>query len=70
MRDALKVDKKLNHLWLGGNNIGVEGAKHVADALKVNKTLGSNKIGDQGAEQLVDALEYNSTIGKYWPLLE
>ena len=54
-------------LYLGFNNIGVEGAKHLADALKVNKTLEKidlrwNNISDEGLKHLADALKDNDTL--------
>jgi hypothetical protein len=52
---------------IGLNDIGVEAASEIADALKLNKAvtiiaLGWNQIGDDGASALVDALKVNSSV--------
>ncbi len=49
------------------SNIGEEGAKRLADMLKVNSSLkklrlGLNEIGDAGAESLSDVLKVNQTL--------
>ena len=48
-------------IYLNNNNIGAEGAKHVAEALKVNTSLngliGGNNIRDKGAKHVADALK-------------
>ena len=46
------------------NNIGAEGAKAIAEALKVNPVLnnldlGYNSIGDDGAKAIAEALKVN-----------
>ena len=48
-------------------NIGAEGAKYIAEALKVNKTLTSvdlslNYIDDEGGKAIADALDANKTL--------
>jgi len=50
-----------------GNGIEDEGAKYIADALKVNQTLTEidlygNKIGDGDVKHLAEALEVNKTL--------
>ncbi len=54
-------------IYLGSNKIGDEGAKDLAEALKVNTSLemidlGSNKIGDEGAKDLAEALKVNTSL--------
>jgi len=49
------------------NQIGVEGAKALAEALETNKTVTSislthNQIGDEGAKALAEALKANETV--------
>jgi Ran GTPase-activating protein (RanGAP) involved in mRNA processing and transport len=49
---------------LNGNNIGDEGARYIADALKVNSSLHDidlkhNNIGDEGAQAIAEALKVN-----------
>jgi Ran GTPase-activating protein (RanGAP) involved in mRNA processing and transport len=62
-----KLTKLLNNLGksttlnLGGNDIGKEGAKLIAEALKINTTLttlnlGGNEIGKPGAKLIAEAL--------------
>ena len=51
-------------LYMSNNNIGVEGAKAIAEALKVNKSitelyLWNNNIGDEGAKAIAEALKVN-----------
>ena len=51
----------------GNNNIGIDGARCIADALKENNTLkvlalGSNNIGDEGARFIADMLAVNKTL--------
>lgn len=48
-------------------NLGVDGAAMIVDALKRNKTvkhllLGTNAIGDEGAKILSDAIQYNTSL--------
>ena len=57
----------LTELNLIAYNIGDNGAKHIADALKCNTTLqnlylGSNNIGNNGAKHIADALKDNTTL--------
>ncbi len=54
-------------LDLEHNQIGGEGAKEIADALKNNQSLtdlvlGHNKIGDKGAKEIADALKKNKSL--------
>ena len=55
-------------LGLGDNNIGVEGAKAIAEALKVNAVLTklsllNNNLGDAGEKAVRDAVKDRSG---YW----
>lgn len=52
---------KLTSLNLSGNFIGDQGAKHLADALRINRTLlvlglSHNSIGDTGAKHLAEVI--------------
>jgi len=65
----LKDCERTNLLFidLTGSEIGDEGAKAVAEALRVNKSimvigLMRNRIGDEGAKALVEALRVNFTV--------
>jgi hypothetical protein len=54
-------------IGLRGLRIGAEGAKAVAEALKVNSTLQTidldyNGIGDEGAKAAAEAIKVNSTL--------
>jgi len=55
---------------LESNKIRPEGAKHLAEALKVNKALTkislsfNNRIGPEGAKHLAEALKVNTTLTK------
>eukprot|EP00900_Chrysochromulina_parva_P017837 jgi/Chrpa1/26054/Chrysochromulina_OHIO_Genome00027997-RA len=56
-------------LFLGDNNIGVEGAKAIAEALKVNAVMTSlglefNNIGPEGAIAIAEALKVNAVLTK------
>jgi len=49
------------------NNIGDEGAEHMADLLRVNTGiqvlyLQQNNIGDEGVGHLAEALKVNATL--------
>ena len=51
------------------NNIGAEGAKYVAEALKVNTSLteihwGGNNIGAEGAKYVAEAWKVNTSLRK------
>jgi Ran GTPase-activating protein (RanGAP) involved in mRNA processing and transport len=51
------------------NNIGAEGAKALAGALKLNSALqtinlGCNRIGDEGANAIAEAIKVNSALQK------
>jgi hypothetical protein len=51
----------MTSLYLGSNQIGAEGAKELAAAVKHSATmtrlyLGGNQIGDEGAKDLADAV--------------
>ena len=67
-KDILKLkSNSLEKIYLGNNEIGDEEAKHLAEALKVNKSLKeidlwSNKIGDEGAKHLAEALKVNTSL--------
>ena len=50
-------------------NIGAEGARHLAEALKVNKRLEfidlyNSNIGAEGAKALAEALKVNTSLEK------
>ena len=56
-------------IYLQHNNIGAEGAKYVAEALKVNTSLTKidlrwNNIGDEGAKYVAEALKVNTSLTK------
>ena len=58
---------KLVRLDLSCNIIGDDGAKQIADALKVNLSLeklvlSQNNIGDDGAKQFADAVKVNQSL--------
>ena len=60
-------DYLLTTLNLNYYNLGIDGAKTMVEALKVNSTLTSlnlylNNIGVKGAEKLAEALEVNNTL--------
>ena len=65
---VLKQSTVLHFLRLPGNNLTLaDGTKHVANALKVNKTLKHlflhyNYIGDGGAKLIADALIENESL--------
>jgi proline dehydrogenase len=57
----------LQKICLNRNNIGDEGAKYLADAIKLNSMLlkvdlWNNNIGDEGVKYLEDAIKLNSMI--------
>ncbi|MDA9573927.1 hypothetical protein N9R48_03285 [Rickettsiales bacterium] len=59
----------LTSINLDSNQIGVEGAKAIADALKKNKTvtkldLRANLLGAKGAKAIAEALKKNKTVTK------
>ena len=69
--NALATNQTLKKLTLDSNKIwnkvGGEGAKHLAEALKVNTTLkeielSTNQIGDDGAQHLSEALLVNTSL--------
>ena len=54
-------------LYLGSNDIGADGVRHIADVLKINSALRelnlrSNNIGDGGAGHIADVLKINSAL--------
>lgn len=62
LAEALKTNRKLKHVMLGGNRIGNEGAKMLADVFAANTdiriselNLGFNQIGKECAKALQDA---------------
>jgi len=66
LRKTMKCPQ-LEKLSLMINNIGDDGAKVIADALKVNHTLETlnlwyNNIGDDGAKKIADALIFNRNL--------
>ena len=65
--ESLSNNRTVRILVLRSNNIGAEGAKHLANALKVNQSLQriglrNNRIGDEGAKSLADALMVNKSL--------
>ena len=61
----IPVTVVLTTLYLNGNSIGNEGAKAIAEALKVNATLTklelwANRIGHDGAKAIAEALKFNA----------
>ena len=61
------MNTSLTEIHLGENNIGAEGAKYVAEALKVNTSLteinlASNKIGDEGKHSLREAWKHSDGL--------
>ena len=59
----------MTNLRLGGNSIGEDGAKAIAEALKVNPvltTLGlsENRIRAEGAKAIAEALKVNAVLTK------
>jgi hypothetical protein len=69
IEQALKrsEDEKEGRLDLYNQRIGDNGAKYLADVLKINTSitsidLWSNNIGDDGAKYLADALKTNTSI--------
>eukprot|EP00808_Paulinella_micropora_P011626 g65224.t1 len=65
----LKENKnsKLSNLDISLNNIGPQGAKHIAEAIQENKTvielrMEVNKIGPAGAEAIANMLKVNLTL--------
>ena len=64
LRDGL-----LTQIHLYNQCIGVEGAKAIGEALKVNASLteiylSTNDIGDEGAKELAEALKVNTSLTK------
>jgi len=65
--NALAQNRTLRVLSLGSNQIACEGAKRLADSIKVNQSLqeihlGDNNMGDDGAKSFADALKVNTTL--------
>ena len=60
-------DPMLTFLDLDGKNVGASGAKALAKALSINKTLqtlilSNNQLGDDGAKEISKALPTNTTL--------
>eukprot|EP00808_Paulinella_micropora_P024065 g55965.t1 len=60
-------NSKLSNLDISLNNIGPQGAKHIAEAIQENKTvielrMEVNKIGPAGAEAIANMLKVNLTL--------
>jgi Ran GTPase-activating protein (RanGAP) involved in mRNA processing and transport len=73
----LRLMAVLTSLDLNSNNIGDEGAKAIAEALKrlmavlTSLDLNSNNIGDEGAKAIAEALKVNAVFrGFFWLRLE
>ena len=64
-------NEESQELYLDDNNISDEGAKALAEALKVNTALQGlildrNNISDEGAEALAEALKVNTALQHLW----
>ena len=60
----MAASRSLTYLSLFGNNIGDEGAKELAEAIRASGSMATldlsvNKIGDEGAKALAAALRVN-----------
>jgi len=70
--NAIAKNTTLKVLWLSDNNINLQGARHLANALKQNNTplkdldLAGNNIGDGGAEYIAEMLAVNKTLQKIY----
>ena len=67
---ALKGNRSLKLLDIGGNNIGPNGILAVMSALKGNETLktlelGYNPLGPDGAKHLADVVKYDLKVGSW-----
>eukprot|EP00943_MAST-04B_sp_MAST-4B-sp1_P003124 g3124.t1 len=74
LAEALKVNTSLKEISLSSNNIGAEGGKELAEALKelaealkVNTSLEkidlrNNTIGDEGAKYVAEALKVTTSL--------
>jgi Ran GTPase-activating protein (RanGAP) involved in mRNA processing and transport len=63
----LKMNISLESIDLCENDIGVDGARNIAEALELNSSLQNiyldfNNIGDEGAEMIAEALKENSSL--------
>jgi hypothetical protein len=66
---ALQTNTTLAQLDLGGNKLGAESGKAMAEALKTNTALTQlgltrNKLGDAGGCALAVALQTNTTLAQ------
>lgn len=73
MAEALKGDKRLAILDVGGNNIGPDGIAALGSALSGHKALktlelGYNPIGEVGARSLANILKYELAVSPAAPL--
>ena len=67
----LRRTRSLTELWLGGCNIGEDGACQLAEALKINSTLRElqlwdNQLGERGAKALVESLAHITSVKELW----
>jgi len=58
---------RVTELNLGGNGLGAEGGKAIAEALKVNTSittinLQGNKLGAEGGKAIAEGLKINTSI--------
>jgi Leucine-rich repeat (LRR) protein len=65
--ESLKSNGSLQHLYLRGNEIGVEGAKAFVESLKINTSLeyldlSGNKIETEGATAIAELLKANNLL--------
>ena len=65
------LHNEVEELYLEYNKISDEGAKALAEALKVNTALqelylGGNNVSDEGAKALAEALKVNTALQKLW----
>jgi Ran GTPase-activating protein (RanGAP) involved in mRNA processing and transport len=65
--DALKRNKSISTIDLGGNNISAKGTSDIASALKENSTITTlefsyNPIGPAGAKVLAETLKFHGNV--------
>ena len=63
----MKKNTSVTEISLANNNLGPEGAKHIAEALKENTSvtwifLDNNNLGPEGAKHIAEALKENTSV--------